>query len=97
MNKSFHCIIEKLKCTHTGLFVSGMHPDKAEQEKELKNAYSEVLQKNASAISFLGGAYLFEKMIFFERMIIKKIAKKTTSVHRIDYEAIDVFVGKLKT
>ena len=76
------------------LFVCGMHPDKEEQEKELKNAYSEDLQKKAMATGFLGGEFLFEKMNFFERIIIKKIAKTTNSVHQIDSEAIDNFITK---
>jgi len=79
----------------TGLFVCGMHHDKEQQEKELQDAYPEALQKNAAAVGFMGGAYLFERMNFFERMIIKKIAKTTTSVQRIDWEAVDSFVGKL--
>jgi len=79
----------------TGLFVCGMHTDKAEQEKELKEAYPETLHNNAVATAFTGGAYLFEKMNVFERLIIKKIAKTTTSVHRIDCDAVDEFVKKL--
>ena len=79
----------------TGLFVCGMHPDKAEQEKELKDAYSEELHQNAVATGFMGGEFLFEKMNFFERLIVKKIAKTKTSVHQIDWEAVDEFVEKI--
>jgi len=79
----------------TGLFVCGMHPDKEQQEKELKDAYPEILQEKAVATGFLGGEFLFEQMNFFERLIIKKVAKTTTSVHQIDWEAVDSFVGKL--
>jgi len=80
----------------TGLFVCGMEPNKEKQEKELRDAYPEVLQKNAVATGFLGGAFLFEKMNLFERMIIKKITKTTTSVERIDWEAMEHFVEKMK-
>ena len=80
----------------TGLFVCGMHPDKEQQEKELKDAYSEILQEKSIATGFLGGAFLFEQMNFIERSIIKKIAKTTTSVRQIDWEAIDGFVKKLQ-
>ena len=79
-----------------GLFVCGMHPDKEEQEKELKNAFPEVLLKKSSATKFLGGAYLFEQMSFFECMIIKKIAKITSSVEQIDWERVEEFVKELK-
>jgi menaquinone-dependent protoporphyrinogen oxidase len=80
----------------TGLFVCGMEIDKSKIDSEFKNAYSEILQKNAAATAFLGGAFLFERMNFFERMIIKKIAKTTTSVQRIDEEAMNEFVEKLQ-
>ena len=80
----------------TGLFVCGMEISKDKQESELKDAFPEVLQKNAAATAFLGGAFLFERMNFVERLIIKKIAKTTTSVQRIDGEAMNEFVKKLQ-
>ena len=80
----------------TGLFVCGMHPDKEQQEKELKDAYPEVLQKSAAATGFMGGEFLFEKLNFFEKFIIKKIAKTTTSVSRIDWKVVDEFIKKVK-
>jgi len=79
----------------TGLFVCGMHPDKEQQKKELNEAYPDVLLKNSVVTGFLGGEFLVEKMNFFERMIIKKIAKTKSSVHQIDWDAIDDFVKKL--
>ena len=79
-----------------GLFVCGMHPDKEQQCKELNDAYPEVLQKNAAVAGFMGGAFLFERMNFIERTIIKKIAKTTTSVQQIDWDAVDEFVEKFK-
>jgi len=79
-----------------GLFVCGMQHDKEQQEKELKDAYSEILQQNAITSSFMGGAFLFEQMNFFERMIIKKIEKTTTSVERIDWEAVECFVNTIE-
>ena len=79
-----------------GLFVCGMHIDKEEREKELKLAYSEALHEKSEASCFLGGEFLFEKMNFFERLIIKKIAKTTKTVHRIDWDAIVDFAEKLK-
>jgi len=78
----------------TGLFVCGMHPDKAEQENELKNAYPEVLLEKAESTGFLGGEFLFDKMNFLERAIIKKIAKTESSVNRINWEAVYHFVRK---
>jgi menaquinone-dependent protoporphyrinogen oxidase len=79
-----------------GLFICGMHPNKAEQEKELREAYPQVLQENAAAIDFLGGEFLFESMNFFERFIARMIAKTKTSVHQINWNGIDDFVKKLQ-
>ena len=85
-----------LRQKKTGLFVCGMHPDKEQQRKELRDAFPEALQNQAASTAFLGGAFLFEKMNFFERMIIKKIAKTTTSVQQIDYDAVDEFLKIFK-
>ncbi|MCL2412931.1 MAG: flavodoxin domain-containing protein [Bacteroidales bacterium] len=79
-----------------GLLVCGMEPTKEKQDQELNDAYPEILHKNAAATGFMGGAFLFEKMNFFERFIIKKIAKTATSVHQIDENAMDEFVKKLQ-
>jgi menaquinone-dependent protoporphyrinogen oxidase len=79
----------------TSLFICGMYPDKEQRHKELKDAYSEVLQNNAAVTGFFGGAFIFERMNFIERLIIKKIAKTTTSLEQIDWDAIDGFVKKL--
>jgi menaquinone-dependent protoporphyrinogen oxidase len=81
-----------LRQKKTGLFVCGMEPHKEKQKQELKNAYPEVLLKNAKATKFLSGAFLFEQMNLFERMIIQQIAKTKTSVHRIDWEEVDGFI-----
>ena len=80
----------------TGLFVCGMHPEKEQREKELKEAYPAVIREKAAAIGFLGGEFRFEQMNFFERSIIAKIAKTQQSVSQIDSEAIDSFVERLK-
>ena len=79
----------------TGLFVCGMHPDKEEREKELQGAYPGALFEKAEITGFLGGEYLFEEMNFFERAIIKKIAKTESSVSQIDWDTIDDFCKKV--
>ena len=80
----------------TGLFVCGMHPDKGQREKELTEAYPEVLREKAAIIRFMGGEFRFEQMNFFERAIIARIAKTKSSVSQIDWEAVDGLVDKLK-
>jgi menaquinone-dependent protoporphyrinogen oxidase len=80
----------------TALFVCGMEPDPSKREKELLDAYSEELRNKASTTRFLGGAFLFEKMNFAERFIIKKIANTQQTVHRILQEEIDAFVKQIQ-
>ena len=80
----------------TGLFVCGMHPEKEQQEKELKDAFSETLREKATATTFMGGEFLFDKMNFFERFIAKIVGKTNHSVHRIDWNAVDGFVGAIQ-
>lgn len=78
-----------------GLFVCGMHPDGAEREKELREAYPPALHEAAVAEGFMGGEFLFDRMGFIERMVARKIAKTKTSVHRIDDDAVERFAGKM--
>ncbi|MCL2074001.1 MAG: flavodoxin domain-containing protein [Marinilabiliaceae bacterium] len=90
--KAYETILLKKKI---GLYVCGMHPSREKQETELKEAYPEHLLNNASAIGFMGGEFLFEKMNLFERLIIKKIAKTNISVHWINFKEIDNFVSAI--
>ena len=76
----------------TGLFVCGMHLDAEQREKELKEAYPIDLWNKAKVTEFLGGEFLFDKMNFIERLIIKKMIKINKTVHRILWDAIDDFV-----
>jgi menaquinone-dependent protoporphyrinogen oxidase len=82
-----------LTAKHIGLFVCGMEPDREKQQQELENAYPLWLKQQAVAKYFLGGEFLFEKMNFFERAVIKRIAKTDKSVSRIDEDGIGKFVA----
>jgi menaquinone-dependent protoporphyrinogen oxidase len=81
-----------LTAKHIGLFVCGMEPDREKQQQELENAYPPELQQQAVARHFLGGEFLFEKMNFFERAVIKRIAKTDKSISQIDEDGIEEFV-----
>jgi menaquinone-dependent protoporphyrinogen oxidase len=69
-----------------------MEPDSAKQQQELASAYHQKLYEYAVSKCFAGGEFLFEKMNFFERAIIKRIAKTDKSVSQIKEEKIDRFV-----
>jgi menaquinone-dependent protoporphyrinogen oxidase len=84
--------IEALKQKRLALFVCGMELDAAKQQQELTNAYPQELFLHAVSKCFAGGEFLFEKMNFFERAIIKRIAKTDKSVSQIKEDEIDRFV-----
>ena len=84
--------IEHLKSKPIGLYVCGMEKDGIKQQEELERAYPLELTEKAKTKKFLGGEFLFENMNFFERMIVKKIAKTDKSILAINYENINKFV-----
>lgn len=75
-----------------GLYVCGMERDEAKQREELERSFPKELIDKAKSIQFLGGEFLFENMNFFEKMIIKKIAKTDKSISEINHQNIDRFV-----
>jgi menaquinone-dependent protoporphyrinogen oxidase len=83
---------EALKRKRLALFVCGMEPDNAKRQQELTNAYPQELHEYAVCECFVGGEFLFEKMNFFERAIIKRIAKTDKSVSQIREDEINRFV-----
>ncbi|MDR1403575.1 MAG: flavodoxin domain-containing protein [Tannerellaceae bacterium] len=86
--------IESLKQKRLALFVCGMEPDSAKQRRELANAYPPELHGYAVSNCFAGGEFLFEKMNFFERAIIKRIAKTDKNVSQIKEDEVDRFVAE---
>lgn len=44
-------------------------------QKQLQNAFPDELLNIAKATACFGGEFNFEKMNFFERLIVKKVAK----------------------
>ena len=93
--------IDALTQKQLSLFVCGMEPDSTKQHQELTNAYPNELLQQAVSKCFAGGEFLFDKMNFIERFIIKRIAKTDTdkNVSRIIVENIDKLIeeyGKAK-
>src|SRR5680860_1919134 len=56
-----------------GLFICCMEEGET-AEKQLKDAYSEKLHRNAKITAYFGGEFDFNKMNFFEKLIVKKVA-----------------------
>ncbi|MBX2962215.1 MAG: hypothetical protein KF687_06860 [Cyclobacteriaceae bacterium] len=74
-----------------GLFLCYM--DKEHRQKEFDQAFPENLRKHAHAHGLLGGEFLFEKMNFIERFIVRLITKEKKSRSAIDYPAIAKFAA----
>ncbi len=64
--------------------------------EQFENAFSEDLRKHASSTALLGYEYNLERMNFFEKALVKKIAETTKNISEIDIEAIDSFVNQLR-
>ncbi|GHT77372.1 flavodoxin [Bacteroidia bacterium] len=87
--------IEVLTQKRLALFVCGMEPDTSKRQQELTNAYPQELVQHAVSTCFAGGEFQFEKMNFFERAIIKRIAKTDKSISDINSDNIDRFVQEI--
>lgn len=85
--------LENLEKKHLGLFLCCMDKEKAQVQFE--NAYPEKLRNRSIANELFGGEFIFEKMNWFERLAIKKIAGVHETVSDIDEEAINRFAGKI--
>jgi len=85
--------LNKLKNKPLALYACLMDDEKKWQEFEI--AYPEELRVHSFANAVAGGEFLFEKMNFIERAIIKKIAKTNKSISKLDYNAIYDFVDKI--
>jgi len=91
-------LLENLKLLLTkkiAIFMCGM--EKGESlTLEFQNNFPNELRNHSIANALLGGEFLFEKMSFLEKLIIKKISGLAESKSEIDYDAYYDFVEKLK-
>jgi len=98
MNKKIKKFTEKsidlLNQKKTGLFICCMEEGEKALE-QFQTAYPESLRNKAIAHGFFGGEFNFDKMNFFEKAIIKKIAKTDQNVSKINYNNIKEFAQKI--
>lgn len=89
----FFCIqnMEMLLNKKIGLFVCGMLFEKAHEE--LNNSFPNELLTRAIAKEFFGGQYRFDKMNYFDRLIVKKVAKVNNDFSQIKDENIKRFAA----
>ena len=60
---------------------------------QLKNSFPEELRKHAKCTEILGGEFLFEKMNFVERAVVKKVSGIHKTVSRIKQDSIEEFAN----
>lgn len=76
-----------------GLFICCMNQENSQEQ--MKKAFPEYLHEVAVAEEIMGGEFLFEKMNFIERFIVKKIVKIKASVSNIDKDSITGFSKRM--
>lgn len=68
------------------LYLCGMNePD---YQAELSNAYPELLRKHAIASKVVGGEFLFDRMNFIERFLVRRISGVSQTVSKIDEQKV---------
>lgn len=76
-----------------GLFLVGMN--EPHMESQFDNAFPELLRKHAVAQECVGGEFLFQKMRFYEKFIVKKVSGVDASLSRIHEEKIEKLVNDI--
>lgn len=77
-----------------GLFLCCMHENEA--KNQFNTAFPEILRAHAQSKKIMGGEFLFEKMNFVEKALVKKIAGVKESVSKINHNEIEAFVEEIK-
>ncbi|MBW6477909.1 MAG: flavodoxin domain-containing protein [Bacteroidales bacterium] len=77
-----------------GLFLCGMN--EPEYEAQMEKNFPEILRQHSTAMETLGGEFLFDKMNFFQKLIVKKISGISESMHKINDEKIHEFISGMK-
>jgi len=99
MNRKIKKFIDKnmdmLQSKKTGLFICCMEEEEEKAQEQFKNAFPESLRNKAIAHGYFGGEFNFDKMNFFEKAIIKKIAKTDQNVSKINENNIKDFALKI--
>lgn len=73
--------LDVLRNKSTGLYICGMQDDAI--ETEINSNFPQELLEIAEAKEHFGGEFIFEKMNFMEKMIVKKVSKITSNKSNI--------------
>jgi len=77
-----------------GLFICCMEEGEKAQN-QLLEAFPENLLNHAKATAYLGGEFDFDKMNYFQRLIVKKVANVDSSISRLNNNEIMAFSKKM--
>lgn len=86
--------LSELQQKELGLFVCCMEEGE-KARMQLMEAFPEELHRHAKASAYFGGEFNLEKMNFFQKMIVKKVAQVGHSTSKVDHEAIRKFSKKM--
>lgn len=79
-----------------GLFLCAGHPKEETRQEELRSAFPETLFRKAAAKDVLGYAFDFEKMHFFDRLIMRQIKGDGVSTAEYPDQRISEFLHILE-
>jgi len=85
--------LDKLLQKRVGLYLCAMN--EPEYENELKLAFSEELRNHAVIKKVVGGEFLFDRMNFLERFIVKKISGINETTSKLDEKGIMQIVDEM--
>ncbi|ABR53991.1 Flavodoxin-like protein [Methanococcus vannielii SB] len=90
MKKFLEKNLSILKEKEISLFICFMNEEK--QIEQFNNAFPNELAVNCKTKGFLGGEFLFDKMGFFDKSIVRIITKSNKNQTNIKNESIEEFV-----
>lgn len=77
------------------IFVCCMYSAKAQEQ--IEKGFPQALIQHAQSVKHLGGEFRLEQMNFIERFLVKKMAGTTSSLSKIDYDSIELFVEEISS
>lgn len=87
--------VDKLLTKRVGLFICAGTPEQEEKKKELKEAFPQELHEHCIIEDVLGDAIYFEKLKFFDRIIVKGMQNIKESYVNIPQDRLKAFAKKM--
>ncbi len=88
--------LQELKSKELGLFICCMEEGETAQ-KQLLDAFPNELHEFAKTSAYLGGEFDFERMNFFQKLVVKKVAHVKESISTVNDISIRKFSRQMTT